>query len=126
MPDDAQQGPIGEPGPTGPDGFPTSPTNEYRKRPVVIEAVQFGLAEYADEPVAAWRLPEGLYPAWLSLAISDGTVQYEFKSEDYWYFTVRTLEGLMTGGPDDWVIRGVEGELYPCADRIFRATYEAA
>lgn len=97
----------------------------FRKRPVVIEAIQYGLAEYADEPYGAWRIPEGLFPAWLSSAISDGVVKHEFRSEDYWYFTVSTLEGLMTGGPDDWLLRGVEGELYPCADRIFRKTYEA-
>ena len=38
---------------------------------------------------------------------------------------VRTLEGVMTGEPGDWLIRGVKGECYPCRDDIFRATYEA-
>lgn len=39
-------------------------------------------------------------------------------------FKVETLEGWMTGHIGDWLIEGVEGELYPCRDRIFRATYE--
>ena len=101
--------------------FPRSPTDEYRKRPIVIQAVRYGLQEYADRPQNGFES----YPVWLVEAIESRAVAFEFKSEDYWYFTVRTLEGLMTGGPDDWIIRGVEGELYPCARRIFRATYEA-
>ena len=39
---------------------------------------------------------------------------------------VRTLEGDMRAEPDDWIIRGVKGELYPCKPDIFAATYEAA
>jgi len=40
-------------------------------------------------------------------------------------FRVETLEGWMEGQMGDWLIEGVEGELYPCKDSIFRATYEA-
>ena len=39
-------------------------------------------------------------------------------------FEVETLEGTMRGNPGDWLIKGVKGEVYPCADDIFRATYE--
>lgn len=39
-------------------------------------------------------------------------------------FTINTLEGDMLVGTGDWVIRGVEGELYPCKDSIFKKTYE--
>ena len=35
-----------------------------------------------------------------------------------------TLEGVMTSQPDDWIIRGVAGEVYPCKPDIFSATYE--
>lgn len=38
-------------------------------------------------------------------------------------FKVETLEGWMKGQPGDWLIKGVEGELYPCKDSVFRATY---
>ncbi len=38
-------------------------------------------------------------------------------------FRVETLEGWMKGQCGDWLIRGVEGELYPCKDSVFRATY---
>lgn len=40
-------------------------------------------------------------------------------------FVVDTLEGRMTGQPGDWLLTGVAGEQYACADAIFRATYEA-
>lgn len=95
----------------------------FRKRPVEIEAVQFGLAEYADDPWHAWRI-RGEEPKWLVDAAASNTLRPVFKSEDYWYFEVETLEGVHLGGPDDWLICGVEGELYFCKDRIFRATYE--
>jgi hypothetical protein len=39
---------------------------------------------------------------------------------------IDTLEGRMTFGPGDWIIKGVKGELYPCKPDIFDATYEEA
>ncbi len=36
---------------------------------------------------------------------------------------IETLEGTMKGNAGDWLIRGVEGELYPCKDEIFKKTY---
>ena len=39
-------------------------------------------------------------------------------------FEVETLEGVMSGGPGDWLVMGIQGELYPCKDNIFRETYE--
>ena len=37
---------------------------------------------------------------------------------------IETLEGNMTARPGDWIIKGVQGEFYPCKDSIFRETYE--
>jgi hypothetical protein len=39
-------------------------------------------------------------------------------------FRIRTLEGEMAVNVGDWVIRGVQGEFYPCRGDIFEATYE--
>lgn len=39
-------------------------------------------------------------------------------------FEVDTLEGIMQGNPGDWLIKGVEGELYPCKNIVFKAIYE--
>jgi len=37
---------------------------------------------------------------------------------------IPTLEGTMEAKPGDWIIRGVQGEFYPCKPQIFAATYE--
>lgn len=39
---------------------------------------------------------------------------------------IQTLEGIMVASKGDWILRGVQGELYPCKPDIFAATYEAA
>ena len=39
---------------------------------------------------------------------------------------IKTLEGDLTVSPDDWIIQGVKGEIYPCKPDIFAATYEPA
>ena len=37
---------------------------------------------------------------------------------------IETLEGTMWAQPGDWIIKGVQGEFYPCKPDIFEATYE--
>ncbi|MDE2468687.1 MAG: hypothetical protein KGL35_08080 [Bradyrhizobium sp.] len=37
---------------------------------------------------------------------------------------IATPEGVMTASEGDWIIRGTEGELYPCKDSVFRRKYE--
>ena len=77
-----------------------------RKRPVVIEAVQFWYGEPEIEGV--------VYPP---------------KSEDNRFYIgdayIETLEGKMYISNGDWIITGVKGEKYPCKPDIFAATYEA-
>jgi hypothetical protein len=81
----------------------------YRKKPVVIEAVQFdGTYATADAAMA-------LNP----IAISC-TESLPMK------LSISTLEGTMIANPGDYVIRGVKGEVYPCKPDIFAATYEPA
>lgn len=77
---------------------------KFRKKPVVIEAVQFDIA--AD----AW--PDGVLPP--------GEGEKVFGCG-----YIQTLEGRMMVSNGDWVITGVKGEKYPCRNDIFEATYEA-
>lgn len=79
---------------------------KFRKKPVVIEAVQF------DPNVKPW--PEGV-ASWQSI-----DPQLEGMSSGF----IETLEGRMLVNPGDWIIRGVKGEIYPCKPDIFEATYE--
>jgi len=37
---------------------------------------------------------------------------------------IQTLEGVMVANINDWIIKGVKGEFYPCKPDIFEATYE--
>lgn len=92
----------------------------WRKKPVVIEAVQWdGTAEGAT-PIINWILE------------NDGTATYYGPGE--WdngetgasYIRVSTLEGRMLVRKDDWVIRGIKGEFYPCKPDIFARIYEPA
>lgn len=91
----------------------------FRKKPIEIEAVQALNNEYADNPLTFRETPE-----WLQAAFDEGAIKPVFRGEDYWYYDIATEEGVMTASPDDWIIRGVEGEIYPCKPSIFAATYE--
>jgi hypothetical protein len=78
---------------------------KYRKKPVVIEAFQYqaGMSDFPE-----WATDK------IDFAVS--------RRNDY--IITETLEGDMRANPGDWVIKGVKGELYPCKDDIFRATYD--
>ena len=80
---------------------------KYRKKPVVIEAVQI-----TDETFDAPH-PNPLHVRGVVYDPIAKTV------------TINTLEGVMTGRIGDWIIRGVNGELYPCKPDVFAKTYEA-
>lgn len=77
---------------------------KYRKKPVVIEAAQYTRNGLEAEKVAKWCGGE---------QTNDGLV-------------VHTKEGDMLADYGDWIIKGVEGEFYPCKPSIFEKTYEEA
>ncbi len=87
-------------------------TIKYRKKPHVIEAVQ-------------WN-PE---PKDVLFTFPDGT---EFHVRNRRTLTgdyskaleIPTLEGEMIADEGVWIIKGIKGEFYPCRDDIFQATYE--
>ena len=89
--------------------------SQFRKKPVVIEAVQWTGSRVAEKA-----------PSWLGEAIDKpwGDPGSIVRSGDT--LTIHTLEGAHRADPGDWIIRGVKGELYPCKPDIFEATYEPA
>ena len=95
----------------------------YRKKPIVIEAVRVKATDFNGK---TWDgVPFSEYPDWLAEAIADGRVVPVTPGHtDYAEWEIRTLEGVMLAGPDDWIIRGIQGELYPCKHEIFTASYE--
>lgn len=81
----------------------------YRKKPVEIQAMRCDETTTPDE-VAAWcggRV--------VPVEEMGGPVCVE----------IATLEGTMIAHPGDYVIRGVQGEFYPCRSDVFEVTYEA-
>ena len=97
---------------------------KFRKKPVVIEAVQVTSANYNGETFDGYPFDGGC-PVWLATAIENETLIVSDKEvTDYAIWEIHTLEGVMFANPDDWIIQGVEGELYPCKPDIFDKTYE--
>lgn len=83
-------------------------SRRFRKKPVVIEAVQFTGTNHAE--VFLWA--------------GEDADEFHYDSR-YMQIKIDTLEGMMTAFMGDWIIKGVQGEFYPCKPDIFEATYEA-
>ncbi|MBN9208165.1 MAG: hypothetical protein J0H96_05805 [Microbacterium ginsengisoli] len=84
---------------------------KYRKKPVEVEAIQWdGTAEGAT-PIVDW------------IRENDGTARLLHGWAVVCLY-IDTLEGTMQALPGDWIIRGVQGEFYPCKPDIFAATYD--
>ena len=90
---------------------------KFRKKPVVIEAKQLTYESFDD--VFRWIESGG------------GSVeQWEWDSDEASmpnpvnYMMIKTLEGDHKAQLNDWIIKGIAGEFYPCKPDIFEATYE--
>ena len=108
----------------------------YRKKPIEIEAVQWDSTDSTSLAIREWvsgndavRVLDTDYlrEAWDydlgAYRLANGkTVFAPFGDR---CLIVFTLEGEMVAELDDWIIRGVQGEFYPCKPDIFAATYEA-
>ena len=89
---------------------------KFRKKPVVIEAWQWnGRLDHVPE----WLTVSANDPKELAVVAGTGCV---VRQRDK--LLIGTLEGTMTASLSDWIIRGVQGEIYPCRDGIFWETYE--
>ena len=85
--------------------------SKFRKKPVIIEARQWDGDVRRAHPVTEWVNNEG------------GIARYSPGPNQKLY--IETLEGNMYADAGDWIIRGVNGEFYPCKPDIFEKTYEA-
>jgi hypothetical protein len=82
---------------------------QYRKKPVVITAQQF-------DQDKKYRLA----PEFAAVICAHG----EPIGGHFGGWHIDTLEGKMHVSDGDWIIKGVQGEFYPCKPDIFEATYE--
>ena len=81
---------------------------EYRKKPIVIEAFKWTGDTYQPG-----------VPLWIGDAFREGLVEYVAEG-----IKINTLEGDMIASPGDYIIKGIKGEIYPCKQDIFEASYE--
>ena len=88
----------------------------FRKRPVVIEAYQITECDY-DGFILFGHFCNP--PWWLEDAVTERRVYIKGHM-----IYIETLEGEMRVSINDYVVRGVDGELYPCKASIFEKTYE--
>ena len=90
---------------------------KYRKKPVVIEAVQYirgkeipAVEFLGGKPLGDCETDTAIYRMnWYDQSVS---------------IKIKTLEGLMEVSDGDYIIKGVNGEFYPCKPDIFEKTYE--
>ena len=97
---------------------------KYRKKPVIIEAMQLTKSNYID------------CECWINTNDGNATSKFWGKIKgqlvrvDYiepWEkitIDIETLEGTMTADECDFIIQGVNGEFYPCKPDIFEKTYD--
>lgn len=89
---------------------------KFRKKPVVIEAHEMTEDQFKNQ--------EG-WPDWLKKAREKPpTDERSFYTDDAGRHFIQTLEGVHEVSVGDFIIQGVEGELYPCKPRIFHQTYD--
>lgn len=90
---------------------------KYRKKPVIIEAVQFKVGAEVpalkfigiDQPGLHFENDIAVFHCW---------------RQDCSSLKIKTLEGVMAVSDGDYIIKGVNGEFYPCKPDIFEKTYE--
>jgi hypothetical protein len=114
---------------------------QYRKRPVVVEAIQWQGDEDGADALAAWanmfgthvwhvgvgenhdlRRDEELHA--VQLPQSAGGTTYVANEDAPAFIVIDTLEGRMRADVGHFVIRGVKDEFYSCEEEIFNLTYE--
>ena len=84
---------------------------KYKKKPVIVEAFELKTGENV--------------PEWFKEAAIMGTIiEQRINPIEGTTILIRTLEGEMTAREGDFIIKGIEGEIYPCKKDIFKKTYE--
>lgn len=114
---------------------PNPKARRYRKTPIVIEAIQVewsnwnAICDFCDigylehgKPSGVWVGPDGLWSKDHPLTGQD--VPSVFVADYTLGVLIPTPEGAMLAREHDWIIRGVQGEFYPCKPDIFESTYE--
>jgi len=97
-------------------------SNKYIKRPVIIEAFQMTKEKRQDN--SNW--PNWLNEAWNKDVNEVGSLSPKLfpNSDGLDELIIFTLEGTHLCKFNDYIIQGIDGEIYPCKPDIFKKTYE--
>lgn len=87
--------------------------SKWKKKPVVVNAFKWTGGHDQEED-----------PAWVVEAIKNDVIRFAEKGDKDVVMKIKTLEGVMTARQGDYIIRGIQGEIYPCKPDIFESTYE--
>jgi len=99
----------------------------YRKKPVVIEAVQLRWDTWNEVCDFAPVGENGCCGVYVNPDnIEEFSTNPSYGAKDLIGLIIPTLEGNMLAVEGDWIIRGVKGEFYPCKPDIFEISYEEA
>ena len=95
---------------------------KYKKKPIVIEAIQ--LTDFNAETMLSVLEFMGQIVDTNSATTNEKFYDYCEQRGNVGYLTIETLEGNMKANLGDYIIKGVNGEFYPCKPDIFEKTYE--
>lgn len=95
----------------------------YVKRPVAVEAVQLRWSTWNDVCDFLGDIVSKDNPG-REIGVDEVSDTCDEPGPTYIALTIPTLEGDHTALHGDWIIKGVEGEFYPCKPAIFERTYE--
>lgn len=87
---------------------------KVRKKPITVDAWKI------EDLLRLSRMGAATLPEEVRLAYGEGLIEFEEDER----ITIATLEGVMTGWPMWWLIRGVKGEWYPCDQEAFEKSYD--
>lgn len=86
---------------------------QYRKKPIVVEALQLVHSPYVFIDYLT------------SKGIDIGSIVQNYGVDEMGiYVYIKTLEGVMRASEGDYIIKGIHGEFYPCKPDIFELTYD--
>lgn len=83
--------------------------SRYRKKPIEVEAVQFTRRNIVEV---------------MEFTNNQIEITTEIRMNGKMYAEIETIEGIMKVSENDYIIKGVNGEFYPCKPDIFKKTYE--
>lgn len=97
---------------------------QFTKKPSTIEAVQVTAADFNGSSFDGSPFSDA--PDWIRVAMAQDALVPVGQDTDYAAWDVRTNHGVVRAEPGDWILRQVDGEIYPCKDSVFQATYTLA